>query len=353
VGNRSIPPIGLGSPNVWARVSEGARICERNRYVVEIWEESRGQTAGMKLSGRINRSAKQIAFAVTLPSERLIRLFPWINKSVDLAASSSRISQLILLQRYASIGRGSEPPICLRDVEFRAYSQNSEDGILLYIFGIIGFGSRRSVEICAGDGIECNSANLIINHGWDGLLIDGDPLRLKRGRSFYRNCRDTFVSPPRLVNAWVTAENVNTLMIEHGFTGDIDLLSIDLDGMDYWIWRALEVVRPRVVVVECNLLWGPERAMTVPYDPQFGAYSSRGANYFGASLSAMVKLSKAKGYRLIGCEKLGFNAFFLREDLANELFPSVSSADCFTHPYAKFAMRHRLPNITSKEWIEV
>jgi hypothetical protein len=313
-----------------------------------------GSDEYMRLSTRIKSSAKQLAFAVTLPLERLIRFFPWINKCMDLAASCSKLSQLILLQRYAAIGRGLEPPLHFRDVEFRAYSQNSEDGILLYIFGIIGFGTRRSVEVCAGDGIECNSANLIINHGWNGLLIDGDPLRLKRGRAFYRACRDTFSSPPKLVKAWVTAENVNSVVTEYGFTGEIDLLSIDVDGVDYWIWRALEVARPRVVVVECNLLWGPERAVTVPYDPEFSAeYGPYGADYCGASLSAMVKLGKAKGYRLVGCEKLGFNAFFLREDLAVEILPSVNPADCFTHPHAQFAMRHRLPNITSKEWVEV
>lgn len=308
----------------------------------------------MSLSSRVKRAAKQIAFALTIPAERLIRLFPSFATNMYLAGPNGKLSQLILQQQYKAIRQGLAAPMSFREIEFRAYSQNSEDGILLYIFGLIGFESRRCVEICAGDGIECNTANLIINHGWNGLLFDGDPLRIKRGRAFYRSCRDTFAWPPKLVQAWVTAENVNELIESHGFAGEIDLLSIDVDGMDYWIWRAIDVVRPRVVVIECCLHWGPERSVTVPYDPRFRAqYGPYGADYAGASVAAMVKLARAKGYRLIGCEKYGVNAFFLRSDLAQELLPEVSPAECLLHPYAQFAMQYRHPKVAAKEWVEV
>ncbi len=308
----------------------------------------------MSLSSRVRRAVKQIAFALTLPAERLVRLFPSLAVNLDLAGTNSKLSQLLLLRQYTAIQKGLAAPMGFREVEFRAYSQNSEDGILLYILGVIGFESRRSVEICAGDGIECNTANLIVNHGFEGLLFDGDSLRIKRGRAFYRNCRDTFSWPPKFVNAWVTAENVNALIQSEGFTGDIDVLSIDVDGMDYWIWRAIDVVRPRVVVVECCLHWGPERSVTVPYDPHFQAqYGPYGADYAGASMAAMVKLGRVKGYRLIGCEKYGFNAFFLRDDLAQEIFPEINPAECFSHPLAEFGMQCRHPKVAAKEWVEV
>jgi hypothetical protein len=157
-----------------------------------------------------------------------------------------------------------------------------------------------------------------------------------------------------MVNAWVTSENVNELVGASGFSGDIDLLTIDVDGMDYWIWRALDVVRPRVVIVECNLLWGPERSVTVPYNPGFTAtYGPYGADYGGASMAAMVRLGKQKGYRLVGSEKYGFNAFFVREDVEPELLPEISPAECFGHPRVQFGMDHRFTNIAEKVWVEV
>jgi len=314
----------------------------------------------MSISSQIVRMGKSVASSVATSAERFVRLFPYITASINQAGAATKLSQLLLLDRYLDIRRGVAAPKSFRDVEFRAYSQNGEDGILLYIFGIIGFETRRSVEICAGDGIECNSANLIVNHGWDALLFDGDPLRIKRGQSFYGkgyvsgSSRDTFTWPPKLINAWITAENVNDLIRDNGFTGKIDLLSIDVDGMDYWIWSAIEVVQPRVVVVECNILWGSERSVTVPYNPQFRTqYGPYGSDYSGASLAAMVKLGRAKGYRFVGCEKYGFNAFFVREELAGELLPEANLADCLNHPFAKFAAQSRLPNAIGREWVEI
>src|SRR5207245_1991562 len=155
-----------------------------------------------------------------------------------------------------------EPLPSFREAEFRAYSQFGEDGILLLLFAAAGAGGRRAVELCAGDGIECNAANLVVNHGWEALLVDGDPAHVARGAAFYRECDDTFLMPPRLVHSWVTAENVNGLIESHGFGGAIDLLSLDMDGVDYWVWKALTVASPRVVVLEYNNLWGPDEART-------------------------------------------------------------------------------------------
>ena len=91
------------------------------------------------------------------------------------------VSQLILLNQYRDLVHEQKPLLPFADVEFRSFSQNGEDGILLYIFGLIGMGGRRCVEICAGDGIECNTANLIVNHGFLGLLFDGDKRLVDRG----------------------------------------------------------------------------------------------------------------------------------------------------------------------------
>jgi hypothetical protein len=240
------------------------------------------------------------------------------------------------------------------DVEFRCFSQNGEDGILLYIFALIGTTNKKCLEIGAGDGIECNTANLIINHGWIGLLFDGNENNVRLGKEFYASSKDTFTWPPKIVHAWVTAKNINELIMSNGFEGDIDLLSVDLDGVDYWVWKKIECVRPRVVVTEFNNLWGPHKSVTVPYSDNFQTeYTEYGCDYAGASLAAFVKLAKTKGYRLVGCQRYGFNAFFILDGIAEDIFPEVSSSQCFSHPFARYAMDVRVKNILDKEWIEI
>jgi hypothetical protein len=227
--------------------------------------------------------------------------------SID--GSASKVGQLILLNQYRELASRGESLRRFEDVEFRAFSQNGEDGILLFVFALIGMGQRRSVEICAGDGIQCNTANLIVNHGWHGLLVDGNERLLQNGREFYSRLGDTFCYPPKLVSTWITRENVNQIVKDNGFEGAIDLLSLDLDGVDYWVWQALDVIRPRVVIAEVQCIWGRDRAVTVPYAHDFRSrFIDRFGVYSGASLPAFVKLARKKGYRLVGVQRLGFNA---------------------------------------------
>jgi hypothetical protein len=243
--------------------------------------------------------------------------------------ASSQVEQVLLRLHYQDlIRRGATVPR-LSDTEFRCYSQNGEDGILLYIFSILGTANRRVVEICCGDGIECNAANLIVNHGWSGLLIDGDPGLIAGGQQFYSTCRTTWVSPPRMLNAWVTAENVDGLVAGQGFSGDIDLLSIDVDGNDYWLWKALECVRPSVVVAEFNAACGPDKSMTMAYDQNYRLDVSKHPYRCGASLSAFANLARGKGYRLVGVQSLGFNAFFVRDGHGEAFLPERSPRECY------------------------
>src|SRR5690606_10095398 len=125
-----------------------------------------------------------------------------------------------------------------------------EDGVLHLIFTVIGTTNRKCVEICAEDGTECNTANLIINYGWQGLLFDGSEQNVQRGREFYKSLRNNWNFSPKFQQAWITAENIDGLIRDNGFTGEIDLLSIDIDGNDYWVWEAIQCITPRVVIIE-------------------------------------------------------------------------------------------------------
>jgi len=255
-----------------------------------------------------------------------------------------RLLQILISQRYSQIVKSGGPLPSFRDVEFSSYSQNGEDGILLLIFSVVGAQTRRAVEICGGDGIECNLANLIINHGWSGLLFDGNKEAIEKGNTFYAqrtNAWRLHRLPPVLVHAWITTENVNDLIRQNGMSGEIDLLSLDMDGVDYWIWKAITCITPRVVVLEYNNRWNSELSVTVPDQKDFvgrGA-SEEGEGYFGASLLAFTKLAKEKGYRLVGANSPNTNAFFLRNDVGNGIFPEVSVNTCLSSEYAVFQQR--------------
>lgn len=201
--------------------------------------------------------------------------------------------------------------------EFRVFSQNGEDGILLYLFSAIGPTSCTFVEIGAGDGHECNTANLSVNLGWAGLLVDAAPYNVEVARRFYERRLGAGQSRVSILQRFVTAENIDEIIDDVGVAGDIDLLSIDVDGNDYWLWRSLSNLNPRVVVIEYNAGLGVERSLVTPYDPNFDRFEfDPSGAYFGASLLALHQLGEAKGYALAGVDSRRVNAFFVRRDAA-------------------------------------
>lgn len=266
--------------------------------------------------------------------------------------------QTLLAMQYRQAANSPNRPETLADVEFSVHSQNGENGILLYIFSVIGFDSRKAVEVCAGNGMECNAANLALYHGFDALLVDGDEKNVRRGREFFKSNRHVTRYrrlPPKMIQAWVTVENINSLIAENGFSGEIDLFSLDMDGVDYHIWERLDQVQPRVVVLEYNNRWPADRSVTVPYREDFlgDEVSVDGVGYFGASLQAFVKLGKKKGYRLVGANSPNTNAFFLRNDIQHDALPEVSVESCLNSDYAKRQQHEFLPKIEGREVIEI
>jgi len=266
-------------------------------------------------------------------------------------SNTGKEAQLVIKNQYKALAQTDLAKYSFSEVGFRRYSQNTEDGILLFIFSLIGVTNKLVLEICAGDGIECNAANLVINHGWHAVLFDGDKERQKVGRNYYSKHPDTFTFPPRFVHAWITRENINQLITDNGGSGEIDLLSLDLDGNDYWIWDAIEAVNPRVVVAEIQCIWGNEKAVSIPYAADFTTkYIDGFGVYSGASLPAFVKLANKKGYRFVGLEKFGFNAFFIRQDVAPNLFPQADASIIEQVPFVQWAKKNLLPKVSSLDW---
>jgi hypothetical protein len=278
----------------------------------------------------------------------ILSLYP----DFKLEGLNSQAIQRQLLFHYQFLKQQKLPLSDFRDTGFRVYSQNDEDGLLLFIVALIGLTNRLCVDMAFGSPYGANTTNLICNWGFHGLLIEGNRDNIQASEKFFATHKDTWIYPPRCVSAWVTTENVNEILIENGFEGEIDLFSLDMDGMDYWIWKNLMVVRPRVVIVEYQDIWGPEKAVTVPYKPNFNRFDTH-PDYFGASLAAFVKLGREKGYRLVGCNKYCYNAFFLYKDLGAEFLSEVSPESCMNYPKVKWGIENRLPAVRDFEWVEV
>ncbi|MCH2233480.1 MAG: hypothetical protein MK078_04430 [Crocinitomicaceae bacterium] len=220
----------------------------------------------------------------------------------------------------------------LKDTGFRVFSQFEEDGLLLFVLTILGMPNKTFLEIGADDGVNSNCANFYFNFGYHGLFIDGNETAIERGKRFYSKNPHPWMYQPEFLCSKVTAENINDLVSSKGFSGDIDLMSIDIDGNDYYVWKALKTVKPLVVIIETHIEFG-YNDIVVPYDANY-IYPGKHPDYHGASPVAMVKLAKHKGYRLVGANQRGFNLIFVREGMAEKELPEVTVESILQHPSA-------------------
>ena len=245
--------------------------------------------------------------------------------------------------------RKNELPL-LSETGFRVFSQFEEDGLLLFIFSIIGMDNKTFVEIGSDDGINSNSANLYFNFGWNGLFIDSNLKSIKIGVSFFNKYPHPWFYKPKFKCAKVNRENVNDLIKNSGICGEIGLLSIDIDGNDYWIWEAINVITPKVVIIETHIEFGLN-SIVVPYKPDY-VFPGKHPIYHGASPVAMNKLARKKGYRLVGANELGFNFIFVKNGVADEFLHEVTVESVLTHPSVKASYEFFNP-IKDWEYIEV
>lgn len=222
--------------------------------------------------------------------------------------------------RYAESGR-------LNRHEYQVFSQNGEDGLIAEIFRRIGTTNSHFVEFGVENGLETNTTHLFVK-GWRGMWIEADAKLVQAIRESF----GTMIQSGRLhlANAFVTAEGIEGLMREASIPQELDLLSIDIDGNDYWVWKAIENYRPRVVVVEYNATYRPDTEWIMKYDPK--ATWSRTSHY-GASLKSLELLGRRKGYSLVGCNFVGVNAFFVRNDLIQGQFAEPFTAENHYEPF--------------------
>ncbi len=257
----------------------------------------------------------------------------YILKMRNRFSAQVQIGQRQLFFQYQQSRNKGEKLPSLKDTGFRVFSQFEEDGKLLYIFSLLGMDPKTFVEIGSDDGLNSNCANLAFNFGWSGLYIDGNQRAISRGKKFYAKYPHPWMYQPQFRCAKVSAENINTLISDAGLKGETGLLSIDIDGNDYWVWKALEVIQPRVVIIETHVEFGMQN-IVVPYDAEY-SFPGKHPVYHGASPVAMMKLAASKGYRLVGANDLGFNFIFVKNGVGENVLPEVNVESVLKHPSVK------------------
>jgi hypothetical protein len=243
------------------------------------------------------------------------------DAAIRTEALLKRLVQLEMMRDLSATERFRDPRRLLSS-GLKVYSQNDEDGMIAEVFRRIGAGSRRFIEFGVEDGTESNSTFLLLQ-GWHGSWIDGSRVSAARARERFGDY------PVEVVDAYVTAENADEMIARLSGGEDLDLLSIDIDSNDYWVWKAITTTRPRLVVIEYNASLPPPLRKTVRYDP---SRPWDGSNYFGASLAAFEALGRQKGYSLVGCSLSGTNAFFVRDDLVGDHFCAPFTAENHYEP---------------------
>jgi hypothetical protein len=220
------------------------------------------------------------------------------------------------LGRIESALNAARPNGNPRDYEFKVYSQWGEDGIIDYLVSLVPVTTRSFVEFGVENYTEANTLFLLKHRYWRGLVIDGSHdniATIKRTAEYWRY-------DLRADASFITRDNINDIITRNGLNGDLGLLSIDIDGNDYWVWEAINCINPSIVVAEYNSLFGPVAKLSTPYKDDFVRSEAHPSNmYYGASIAALDHLAQVKGFSLVAGNSAGNNVFFVRNDLLGSL----------------------------------
>jgi hypothetical protein len=230
------------------------------------------------------------------------------------ASDAKLLAARSLIHQIRALGRLDR----LSDAEFRVYSQFGDDGIIQYLIHHLAVAPQTFVEFGVENYTEANTRFLLVNDNWRGLVMDAsaDYMASVQGEDLYWKHELTAVA------AFIDRDNINALLSEHGFTGDLGLLSVDIDGNDYWVLERIECVHPVVIVAEYNSLFGSHTPVSIPYSAGFYRTRAHHSNlYWGCSLAALCHVTGQKGYAFVGSNSAGNNAYFVRRDRLRDLVP--------------------------------
>ena len=259
-----------------------------------------------------------------------------LGRLLDLPAMKRQQTEEKLLSAKVAVNlmKMMNPVKDIADTEFKVFSQFGDDGILQYLIHRLQIAPlhRSFVEFGVENYEESNTRFLLLNDNWRGLVMDGS----KANVDHIHASPDFWKHDLTAVAAFIDADNINRLISSAGFGGEIGLLSIDIDGNDYWVWESIQVVDPIIVVAEYNGIFGAENAVSIPYDPAFRRSQAHYSNlYWGCSLAALHQLATKKGYAFVGCNSAGNNAYFVRRNRMLDILPRPSLEAGFVDPKFK------------------
>ena len=250
--------------------------------------------------------------------------------------------ELILKAKNLSIKNQKKKKIKnLSEIEFQVFSQWGEDGIIDWLINKFPNIPKSFLEIGTQDYKESNTRFLLINKNWDGFLIEGDDNEVKKIKSqrIYWKHKLTIKSE------FVTKENINSVVKKLNVPKKIGLLSLDIDGVDYWVLKKLSVLEPSIIICEYNSLYGLNKPITVPYKTDFDRSKEHYSNlYYGASIQAFIELMKSKQYFLLGTNSAGNNAFFMKNKFLKEANKAIVEKKIFTSKFRE--SRNKNGNLT-------
>lgn len=234
------------------------------------------------------------------------------------------------------------------------FSQNGEDGIIQFLLAQMESPTMRCVEIGAGEGIENNTTNLVVHHGYRGLMVDPSWALEHVGSAFFAKVHTTRERPPVLLRDFAEPSNVDDLVTQAGFDGEVDVLSIDVDGNDYWLFEALTVVQPRIVILELNLQLGPDACVAMPYTPGYAYWDQSISGRLGASVRAYDALARRKGLVFVGCDRAKVNGFWVQRGLIETVANGVGVEQVWSGwAPSEAKLTHRQYLLSSCEWVDI
>lgn len=249
--------------------------------------------------GRISRFIKRISYQVNR--------IPEIENLIKYDIKSPKVN---LGQIQAHLNNQKEKIESLSEVEFQVFSQWGDDGIIQYMVNKLDIPNKTFIEFGVETYVESNTRFLLVNNNWTGYVIDGAPENIQKIK------RDiiSWSSELHAECSFITKDNINDLIKKVPFNKEVGILSVDIDGNDYWVWKAIDCINPVIVIAEYNSIWGVNTHWTLPYKADFVRKRDHTIAYYGASIQALCSLAEEKGYEFVGCNSKGNNAYFIRKD---------------------------------------
>jgi hypothetical protein len=251
-----------------------------------------------------------------------------VNHILQYLENDLKSHKVNLGQIQARLNNDRQSISSIHEVEFQVFSQWGDDGIIQYLINKLEIPNKIFIEFGVENYKESNTRFLLINNNWSGLVIDGSSENVE----YIKRDTISWAFDIHATHAFITKENINNLIstfLNKGYPSEIGIMSIDIDGNDYWIWQEIKVVNPIIIIVEYNSVFGDSNLWTIPYKSDFYRLDYHSSyQYWGASLGAYCALASSLGYHFIGCNSNGNNAYFVRKDKIGDFKP-LSCKDGF------------------------